>query len=428
MRLVLRVRWQLRRPRTLIRPPRKPSAYAPAYRRGLVPGAQGPYAPAVQMRRALILGAVVVVLAGSFVAAYGLSRSDRATTPVVIPSLVDEVREALAARYYRPVSADVLRLGSVNAMLSALRDPYTAYLTPRSYRLVRHDTAARYSGIGVEVLPTRSGLLVATVDPGPAQRAGVQPGDLIVQIGRTAVVGLNEAKALAAVVGTPGKRIPLVLERRGIVLSLSVKRGIVRAPTVVGRMLAYDGARWGDVRLTSFRAGAAHLVAAEVRVLQHEGATGFVLDLRGDPGGLLSEAIAVSSIFLNGGVVVSLSGAHYVHSVFRAGHNAVTSLPVVVLVDRYTASSAEIVAAALSEHARATIVGERTFGKGVVQAVDPLDNGAALILTVARYFTPDGHGIAHVGVVPALRGVDDPATPQDEGLLVAVRALAQPAS
>jgi carboxyl-terminal processing protease len=380
------------------------------------------------MRRALILGAVVVVLAGSFVAAYGRSRSDRATTPVAIPSLVDKVREALAARYYRPVSADVLRLGSVNAMLAALRDPYTAYLTPQSYRLVRHDTAARYAGIGVEVLPTRNGLLVASVDPGPAQRAGVQPGDLIVQIGRTSIVGLNEAKALAAVVGTPGKRIPLVLQRRGVVLSLSVTRGIVHAPTVVGRMLSYGGAHWGDVRLTSFRAGAAHLLTAEVKLLQYEGAKGFVLDLRSDPGGLLSQAIAVSSVFLNGGVVVSLSGEHYVHSVFRASHDPVTRLPVVVLVDRYTASSAEIVAAALSEHARAMLVGERTFGKGVVQAVDPLGNGAALILTVARYYTPDGREIAHVGVDPAWHAVDDPATPQDEGLLEAVRALAQPPS
>jgi carboxyl-terminal processing protease len=380
------------------------------------------------MRRTLILGAAVVALAGAFTAAYGLSGSDRATTPVAIPSLVDEVRDALAGCYYRPVSADVLRLGSVDAMLSALRDPYTAYLTPRSYRLVRHDTAGRYAGIGVEVLPTRNGLLVATVDPGPARRAGVQPGDLIVQIGRTSVVGLDEAKALAAVVGAPGTRIPLVLERRGVVLSLSVTRGIVKAPTVVGRMLSYAGAHWGDLRLTSFRAGAAHLLTAEIRLLQYEGAQGFILDLRGDPGGLLSQAIAVSSVFLNGGVVVSLSGAHYVHSVFRAGHHPVTSLPVVVLVDRYTASSAEIVAAALSEHGRATLIGERTFGKGVVQAVDPLDNGAALILTVARYFTPDGEEIAHVGILPMLHAVDDAATPQDEGLLGAIRILAQPPS
>lgn len=380
------------------------------------------------MRRALILPAAIVVLAGPFVAGYLLSRPDRATSPVAIPSLVDEVREALAARYYRPVSAGVLRLDSVGAMLSALRDPYTAYLTPLSYQLVRHDTAARYSGIGVEVLPTERGLVVVTVPPGPAARAGVQRGDVIVDIGGSSVVGLNAAKALARVVGAPGKRIQLVLDRQGVTVQLSVHRSFVRAPTVQGRLITYAGAPWGYVRLASFRSGAAKLVARELKLLERKGANGFVLDLRGDPGGLLSQAIAVSSLFLNGGVVVSLSGAHFVHEVFRATTGEATRLPVVVLVDRYTASSAEIVAAALSQHHRAELIGERTFGKGVVQAVDPLDNGSALILTVARYFTPDGDGIEHVGIVPQQRAVDDPATPQDEALLAALHALARPPS
>ncbi|MFL5911027.1 MAG: S41 family peptidase [Gaiellaceae bacterium] len=380
------------------------------------------------MRRALILPAVVVVLAGSFVAGYLLSRPDKATAPVAIPSLVDEVREALAGRYYRPVPAGVLHLDSVNAMLSALRDPYTAYLTPLSYRLVRHDTAASYSGIGVEVLPTERGLVVVTVPPGPAARAGVQRGDVIVQIGGRTVVGLGASKALARVVGSPSGRIRLVLDRQGAILRLSVSRGYVHAPTVQGRLVPYAGALWGYVRLATFRAGAAKLVARELQRLDREGAAGFVLDLRGDPGGLLSQAVAVSSLFLNGGVVVSLSGAHFVHEVFRASTGEATRLPVVVLVDRYTASSAEIVAAALSERGRALLVGERTFGKGVVQAVDPLDNGAALILTVARYFTPNGEDIEHVGVIPQLRVTDDPATRQDEALVAALHALARPPS
>lgn len=380
------------------------------------------------MRRGLILPAAIVVLAGPFVAGYLLSRPDRATAPVAIPSLVAEVREALAARYYRPVSVGVLRLESVNAMLSALRDPYTAYLTPLSYRLVRDDTAASYSGIGVEVLPTQRGLVVVSVPQGPAARAGVQRGDVIVEIGGRTVVGLGAAKALARVVGAPGGRIRLVLDRQGQIVRLSVNRGFVRAPTVRGQIVPYAGARWGYVRLATFRAGAARLVALELKRLERNGADGFVLDLRGDPGGLLSQAVAVSSLFLNGGVVVSLSGAHFVHEVFRASPGEATRLPVVVLVDRDTASSAEIVAAALSERGRALLVGERTFGKGVVQAVDPLGNGAALILTVARYFTPDGDGIEHVGVVPRLHAVDDPATPQDEALLVALHALARPPS
>ncbi|HEY2073960.1 MAG TPA: S41 family peptidase [Gaiellaceae bacterium] len=379
------------------------------------------------MRRTLILPAAIVVLAGPFVAGYVLSRPDRATTPVVIPA-VAEVREALAARYYRPVSSGVLRLGTVNAMLSALRDPYTAYLTPLSYKLVEHDTAASYSGIGVEVLPTERGLVVVSVQRGPAERAGVQRGDVIVQIGGRSVLGLDAAIALNRVVSAPGGRINLVLERQGRAVHLGVRRGLVRAPNVQGHIVQYAGSRWGDIRLASFRAGAAKLVRAEVQRLTRKGAAGFVLDLRGDPGGLLGQAVAVSSLFLDRGLVVSLSGAHFLHEEFDASGRVATKLPLVVLVDRYTASSAEIVAAALSERGRALVVGEHTFGKGVVQIVDPLHNGAALVITVANYYTPDGESIAHVGVTPQLSAVDNPATPQDEALLVALRTLARPAS
>jgi carboxyl-terminal processing protease len=379
------------------------------------------------MRRTLI-PAAIVVLAGPFVAGYLLSRPDHGTTPVVIPTAVAEVREALSARYYQPLPADLLQLGSVHAMLSALHDPYTAYLTPLSYKLVEHDTAANYSGIGVEVLPTERGLVVVSVEHGPAARAGVHSGDVIVDIGGRSVVGLDAAVALNRVVSAPGGRISLVLQRQGSVLHLDVHRGLVSAQTVQGRIVLYAGARWGVVRLTNFRAGAARLVRQQVKLLTRKGARGLVLDLRGDPGGLLSQAVAVSSVFLDGGPVVSLAGAHFVHEEFRATRGHVTKLPLVVLVDRYTASSAEIVAAALEQRGRALVVGERTFGKGVVQAVDPLDNGAALVITVASYFTPDGESISHVGVTPELRAVDDPATPQDEALLAALRTLARPAS
>jgi carboxyl-terminal processing protease len=379
-------------------------------------------------RRALMLAASALVVAGPFVAGYLLSRPDRASGPVAAPSVVDEVREALAARYYRPVPADVLRLGSVDAMLSALRDPYTSYLDPPNYRMIQRETSAAYSGIGVGVLPTKSGLVVASVGRA-ARAAGVRAGDMIVGIGGRSAVGFDEARAVARIDDVHGPSVQLELSRAGRTLTVDVARGLVRAPTVLGRLLSYEGSRWGEVRLAAFRSSAARLVAREVRRLARKGAKGFVLDLRGDPGGFLDQAVSVSSVFLGHGVVVSLSGAHFVHQVFRARRGDVaTRLPLVVLVDRYTASSAEIVAAALSEDGRATLVGERTFGKGVVQAVDPLDNGAALMLTVARYYTPDGSEIAHVGITPQVHAVDDPRTSGDEGLAAALHVLARPAS
>ena len=379
------------------------------------------------MRRSLILLVAGLVLSGSFAVGYRLTQVDRATSPVAL-DVVDKVREALTGRYYRSVPPDVLRLGSVDAMLSALKDPYTRYLAPPSYRLVRRESASRFSGIGAAVLPSAAGLVVTGLEPGPAQSAGVAVGDTIVRIGDTSARGLAVTAALTRMTGPPGSSVRIELARGGRFFWLTLRRELVHAAIVDGRLLSFEGMRWGEIRLSAFRAGAAQVVARELRVLAHQGAQGFVLDLRDNPGGLLTQAVAVSSLFLDRGVVVTLDGAHYDRTVFRAAGRALTRLPLVVLVDRSSASSAEIVAAALSEHSRATLVGERTFGKGVVQWLDPLGNGAALMLTVARYYTPLGHDLSRVGIGPQVHAVDDPATRSDEALAAALRVLARPAT
>jgi carboxyl-terminal processing protease len=173
---------------------------------------------------------------------------------------------------------------------------------------------------------------------------------------------------------------------------------------VQARLVSFAGGRWGVLRLDSFRLGAAVVLRREVRQLQRDGAQGFVLDLRDNPGGLVAQAVAVASLFVDRGVIATLAGAHHPRQVLRASPGVATRLPLVVLVDRYTASSAEIVAAALRDNHRAAIVGERTYGKGLVQAVDPLGNGAALELTIAQYRTPDGADLAGRGLTPQVRG------------------------
>jgi carboxyl-terminal processing protease len=382
----------------------------------------------MRLRRLLLFLAAGLVLVGPFALGYRLSQGSRATAPVAIPSVVDEVREALALRYYRPVPTSVLHLGSVNQMLSALGDPYTAYLGPSDYRLLRQQTASRYSGIGASVLPSSNGLVVVSLRPGPAQRAGIHTGDTIVRIGSTPTGRLGMAGAFARILGPPGTHVRLELLRGAERLDLNVRRAIVRAPVVEAKLLSYAGRRWGLVRLSAFRIGAAVVLRRQLRLLEREGAKGLVLDLRQNPGGLLDQAVAVSSLFLDHGIVVTLDGAHSPRHVYRAFPGIATKLPLVVLVDGMTASSAEIVAAAMRDHQRATLVGQRTFGKGLVQSIDPLDNGAALELTVARYFTPSGHDISHVGVTPQIVAVDNPATPQDEALSAALRVLARPTS
>jgi len=380
------------------------------------------------MRRPLVLLALGLALAVPFALGYRATRGDRATSPLAIPSVVDEVRAALTDQYYRPVPASVLQLGSVDGMISALGDPYTAYLAPLDYTLLRQQTESHYSGIGVSVLPAPRGLVVVSLRPGPAQRAGVRAGDTIVSIDGVSARSLGMTSASARILGPRGTHVRLRLMRRRARLDVDVLRGIVRAPVVDSALLSYAGRRWGDLRLAGFRAGAAVALRRQIVVLEREGAIGLVLDLRQNPGGLLSQAVAVSSLFLDRGAVVSLAGAHHPREVYRAAGGTATRLPLVVLVDRFSASSAEIVAAALHDNQRATLVGERTFGKALVQSIDPLDNGAALEITIARYTTPAGRDISGIGVVPAIHAVDNPLTARDEALETALRVLARPTS
>ncbi|HET8529119.1 MAG TPA: S41 family peptidase [Gaiellaceae bacterium] len=380
------------------------------------------------MRRALILGVVGLTLAGAFAIGYRASRASRATAPVAAPGVVDQVRSALAARYYRPVPDSVLRLGSVRKIISALGDPYTAYLDPRSYRLVRQETASAYSGIGVSVLPSPQGLVIVSLRDGPAERAGVHVGDTIVSIGGRTAQHLSLAHAMSAILGPPGTAVHLRLLRGGKRLNLQVVRARIATPAVHARLISYAGRRWGVLQLSAFKTGSTVLLRREIADLRRLGAAGLVLDLRDNPGGLLEQAVDVTSLFMDRGVVATLKGEHQPMQVLHALPGVATHLPLVVLVDRYTASSAEIVAGALRDNHRATIVGERTFGKALVQAVDPLDNGAALELTIARYWTPAGDDLSGVGLEPQIHAVDNPRTKQDEALATALRVLARPTS
>jgi carboxyl-terminal processing protease len=371
---------------------------------------------------------VVLTLGGAFTVGYRFSAGNRATTAVAAPRVVDQVRSALQGAYYRPVPASVLRIGNVRQMLSALDDPYTAYLRPATYRLVRQETASTYTGIGASVLPAGHRFVVVSLLAGPAQAAGMHVGDTIVRIGGKSTANMSMTHAMARILGPPGTRVHLQLLREGHLLDVQVRRAVIHAPPVQARVVSYVGHRYGVVAVSSFSVGTSVLVRRELHRLGQQGAKGLVLDLREDPGGLVAQAVNVTSLFINHGIVVSLQGLHQPQEVLRANPGNATKLPLVVLVDRYTASAAEIVAAALRDNHRATIVGERTFGKALVQAVDPLTNGAALELSIAHYTTPTGQDLSGVGLEPEIRARDDPHTGQDEALTTALRVLTRPAS
>jgi carboxyl-terminal processing protease len=359
----------------------------------------------------------------AFVLGWGLSDRGASEAPPA-QSVVEQVRAELASRYYRAVPREILELRTVESMLAALGDPYTEYLDPAAFRLLRHETARSYSGIGATLLPTTRGLSVTSLQAGPAREAGVRVGDRIVAIDGVPIAGVAFEKTLGRIIGPDGSTVRLRIRRAGRVLDFAITRRRIEAPVVSAQLLAVQpGRRVGYVRLAACRAGAAQVLRSELRRLERAGVSALVLDLRGNPGGLLDQAVAVASLFLDRGVVVLVESAHNHGEVFEAIPNAVTRLRLAVLVDNSSASAAEVIAAALQDNDRATLVGENTYGKALVQTVTPLSNGAALRLTTARYLTPAGIDISRRGVKPDVLAVDDPRTVSDEALAAALLEL-----
>jgi len=365
-----------------------------------------------------ILGLAMAVV-GAF--ALGLAAvGGRTESPQRSTSVVAQVRAQLAAHYYRPVPLRILHMKDVGEMLAALDDPYTEFLDPAEFRLLQRETTGSYSGVGVTLLPGEAGLLVTRTEPGPAHVAGIRPGDTILSIDGLNATQMSYEQALGRILGEPGSTVTLRVRRGGRTLLFQLVRARFSVRPVHARMLASGGRKVGLLRIDGFTRGTAQLVAKAVRRFEREHADDLVLDLRGNPGGLLDQAVATASVFLDRGVVISISGAHEPEHVFHASSRTATRLPLVVLIDRGSASAAEVVAAALHDNARATLVGDRTFGKGLVQAVQPLAAGAALKLTVARYLTPGGADLSRGGIRPDLWAPDNLSTTRDEGLAVAL--------
>ena len=266
------------------------------------------------------------------------------------------MRDQLARHYYKPVPQRLLRLRKIEQMIAGLRDPYTEYLEPFAYSELRRRTAASYSGIGATVLPQRGGFVVSAVPAGPARDSGLSPGDTIVAIDGVATrapVVRGGARPDPRSTGTSVVRLGILRGDR--VLDVEVRRDEIRTSAVTSLVLAAEGRRAGYIALHSFAAGTAQLLHEELRELEAAGATRLVLDLRDNPGGLLDQAVAVSSLFLARGRVVSIQAANERPQVlFAAGRSRTSRLPLVVLVNRYTASAAEVVAAALHDNGRAT--------------------------------------------------------------------------
>jgi carboxyl-terminal processing protease len=340
-----------------------------------------------------------------------------------------EIIDTIEKDFYRPVKQGELDEASLRGIVRALDDPFSHYLTPREAKQFSDSVEGTFEGVGMTVAEDRRGLRVLGVfDRSPAKRAGIRRGDVIVAVDGRSIAGVDSDVATGRIKGRPGTSVRLSVlapgSRRPRVVR--AERARINVPVVSGRIVERDGRKLGVVRLVAFSNGAHGLLRREIDKLRRRGARAFVLDLRGNGGGLLDEAVLVSSVFIEKGEIVSIRGRNRPEVSRDAAGGAIDpKIPVVVLVDGGSASASEIVTGALRDRRRATVVGTNTFGKGLVQEVESLSNGGVLDLTVANYYLPSGRTITRDGIRPQVRANDDPKTDRDEALPVALRELAE---
>ena len=304
--------------------------------------------------------------------------------------------------YVEDVTTEQLVEGAINGMLTSL-DPHSAYLTPELYKELQVDTKGSFGGLGIEIT-VRNGVLtvVSPIEDTPAYRAGVKAGDQVIKIDGEFTKDMTLVEAVKKMRGPKGSKVVLSLKREGVnsLIDVSMLREVIKIQSVKSKWLDKG---YGYIRLTQFQERSANDVERALEGWSREGAIeGIVLDLRNDPGGLLTQAVKVSDLFLDSGMIVYTDGRleNQKQKYFARRPGSYTEFPMVVLVNGGTASASEIVAGALQDHKRAVILGTTTFGKGSVQTILPLDDNSALRLTTARYYTPSGRSIQATGIVP----------------------------
>lgn len=382
-----------------------------------------------------IVGGLVLLVAGIWIGGHATWLPGPLRSAVAADSdsrLVHEALDMLQRDYYRPLNRNQLVNQGLAAAVAGLNDPYSHYFDPANYRTFLNQDNPHVNGVGIDVLPDPKGLRVIDVYPGsPAARAGLARGDLIVGVGSTSLVGRSALFASNLIKGPPGTHVTLALVRGTQHRLVTVTRAALVIPVSSGSVVSSHGKKIGIVTLTSFTDGSGAEVKAQVDKVLHAGAQAIILDLRENGGGLLNEAVNTASIFVPDGTIVSTAGRSQPRQVYTATGGAIpTSIPMVVLVDRGTASAAEIVTGALQDRHRAKVVGTHTYGKGVFQEIQQLSNGGALDITVGEYFTPSGHNLGGGGVKegaglrPDIYAIDNPHTHADEALAVALATVA----
>ncbi len=298
---------------------------------------------------------------------------------------------------------------AIRGMLASLNDPYTRFLDPKQFKEMRIDTSGELMGVGIQLsldTKTKELVVVSPIEGTPASRAGVLSKDVIVSIDGVSTKGMSTEDAVKLIRGPEGSHVVLGLRRGDQVLDVPLTRARIEINAVTYRLnKTQDQRKIGYIRLKQFNANAAKEMRQAAKSLEEQGAEGYVLDLRGNPGGLLEASIDIARQWLNEGIIVSTRTREGIRDVRRATGSAITDKPLVVLIDQGSASASEILSGSLQDNSRAELVGQKTFGKGLVQAVRGLSDGSGLTVTIAKYLTPKGTDIHKNGIEPDLISV-----------------------
>ncbi|MFE4105637.1 carboxyl-terminal processing protease CtpC [Almyronema epifaneia] len=373
-------------------------------------------------KRGLVLGATALAVAAVTVTGAGIHLSQGQAFFRESPKeLVDEVWQLIDRNYvdgtFNQVDWEAVRMeylerdygsqeeayGAIREMLEQLDDPYTRFMDPQEYRNMQVDTSGELTGVGIQISQdeeTDEILVVAPIEDTPAFDAGVQAQDVIMAIDGQSTEGMDLNTAVNLIRGPVGSQVKLTLKRGERTLDYEIERARIEIHPV--RYSYREGAEGGIgyIRLTQFSANAAVEMRDAIQALEDRDVIGYILDLRGNPGGLLYSSIDIARMWLDDGTIVSTVDRQGIVDEEIANNRAVTDLPLVVLVDGGSASASEILSGALQDNHRAVLVGTQTFGKGLVQSVRSLPDGSGVAVTVAKYLTPSGRDINKQGIEP----------------------------
>ncbi len=376
----------------------------------------------VNSKRGLVLGATALMLTTVAVTGAGIHLSQGQAFFRESPKeLVDEVWQVIDRQYvdatfnhvdWQAVRKEYLSRSytsqketykAIREMLKKLNDPYTRFMDPEQFKEMQVDTSGELIGIGIQLAQdkkTKKLTVIAPIEDTPAFTAGVLSNDVISKIDGKTTEGMDVNQAVSLIRGQPGTAVNLTILRKGQEKQFQIKRARIEIRPVRSSFHNSPTGAVGYIRLSEFSANAPSEMRDAIKDLEKKQVAGYILDLRSNPGGLLFAGVEIAQMWLNNGTIVSTVDRQGEKDISKANNRALTEKPMVVLVDGGSASASEILSGALQDNKRGLLVGTKTFGKGLVQSVRGLGDGCGLAVTIAHYFTPDGHDINHKGITP----------------------------